>query len=535
MGELLFKHPASWLFIYFCLLSDHGQILLQEEIKRAYENRNPHEILLKFCYNLKESLDNKSLSRTFLEMLCFIQNPVLTDELKIHAFNYFSQTSRSGIAMAARAFRLKDSKEMFIEKVKHIAKHPWVCQAGKVALEMKLCEELPIDLILIPLFLENKSDIYFEYMDASPVSRVKMLKFLDSLMKSNDAYSTYLFQNNVKEALARNRKMIKTHIFKVRERYQLEECETPIATQYHYAGFMRYIMTEYYDCEKLSKEIYEDKITEIANKGVELQQLLVKLTDERGYGRDADKWKKHYMVDVNISTFEQIEEFKQTPENDSYYKLPIGISRIIFVDNENKFEEMLLKITGVETVGLDCEQQINNDLSIIQIATKDSIFIIDSMCGKFNWEKFIDAFFNNYKITKLGCEILHDLKTIEKFLSIKIDESASYIDLGRLGQKLKTVKDFKFPFEEEEREENRPGLSKLTKLCLGKSLNKALAISNWSIRPLREEQLIYAALDAFVAIEIIDKIKEILDKANLSYEDIYYNENEETKGKKKKR
>jgi len=46
------------------------------------------------------------------------------------------------------------------------------------------------------------------------------------------------------------------------------------------------------------------------------------------------------------------------------------------------------------------------------------------------------------------------------------------------------------------------GLSGLTASVLGRPLQKAEQISDWARRPLRSSQLTYAALDAFVGLEI---------------------------------
>jgi len=48
------------------------------------------------------------------------------------------------------------------------------------------------------------------------------------------------------------------------------------------------------------------------------------------------------------------------------------------------------------------------------------------------------------------------------------------------------------------------GLSGLSLLCLGKEIDKNQQLSNWKRRPLREDQLRYAALDAHCLIGITD-------------------------------
>ena len=51
------------------------------------------------------------------------------------------------------------------------------------------------------------------------------------------------------------------------------------------------------------------------------------------------------------------------------------------------------------------------------------------------------------------------------------------------------------------------GLAGVTAKLFGLPLDKRDRISDWGRRPLREEQIIYAALDAHVLIEIYHKIK----------------------------
>lgn len=54
------------------------------------------------------------------------------------------------------------------------------------------------------------------------------------------------------------------------------------------------------------------------------------------------------------------------------------------------------------------------------------------------------------------------------------------------------------------------GLAALCQLCFGKRLDKDQQLSNWRRRPLRENQLIYAALDAYCLVGIADFAAERL-------------------------
>lgn len=60
---------------------------------------------------------------------------------------------------------------------------------------------------------------------------------------------------------------------------------------------------------------------------------------------------------------------------------------------------------------------------------------------------------------------------------------------------------------DDEKLESGSALSNLVQLCFAKPLDKSNQFSNWNNRPLREEQIVYAALDAYCLIEIYDTIR----------------------------
>lgn len=114
--------------------------------------------------------------------------------------------------------------------------------------------------------------------------------------------------------------------------------------------------------------------------------------------------------------------------------------------------------------------------------------------------------------------------------SVSVQMMQSYLDLQALWQKLIQTPNFKFPYEgtntpffttffhvmylfshfalpDDDKLESGGALSNLVQLCFGKPLDKSNQFSNWNNRPLRDEQIIYAALDAFVLIEVYDVIR----------------------------
>lgn len=71
-------------------------------------------------------------------------------------------------------------------------------------------------------------------------------------------------------------------------------------------------------------------------------------------------------------------------------------------------------------------------------------------------------------------------------------------------------------------DELEPGLSlsNLVEICFGKSLDKSNQFSNWENRPLRNEQILYAALDAYCLLEIYDVIKFQCQKIDIDINEL---------------
>ena len=59
------------------------------------------------------------------------------------------------------------------------------------------------------------------------------------------------------------------------------------------------------------------------------------------------------------------------------------------------------------------------------------------------------------------------------------------------------------------------GISLLVNRTLGKKLDKTFQFSDWEKRPLSEEQLHYASLDAYCLLEVYDYLKDIVKKTKL--------------------
>jgi uncharacterized protein with PIN domain len=173
-----------------------------------------------------------------------------------------------------------------------------------------------------------------------------------------------------------------------------------------------------------------------------------------------------------------------------------------------------------------------SDVSLIQLAKRDRIYLLDVITlmqhglTENEWNLLGKCIFNNEEILKLGFAHSTDISMLVKFQAFGIHHnqnvSHSYLDLQGLWQKVVgNFPDFKFPYHEGE--QTSQSLSNLVKLCLGKKLDKSNQFSNWQQRPLRVEQMHYAALDAFCLFEIFDVIGEVISKMGINYDQLINN------------
>lgn len=79
--------------------------------------------------------------------------------------------------------------------------------------------------------------------------------------------------------------------------------------------------------------------------------------------------------------------------------------------------------------------------------------------------------------------------------------------------------------------ESGKALSNLVQLCLGKPLDKSNQFSNWENRPLRQEQINYAALDAYCLIEIYNIIRKRCQTHHIDFKELIQCFLSENKGK----
>lgn len=172
---------------------------------------------------------------------------------------------------------------------------------------------------------------------------------------------------------------------------------------------------------------------------------------------------------------------------------------IIVIDYARDVKKILPFLKKQKTLGFDTETRPTfkkgafNDVALLQLSTNKSAFLF--RLNKMGLPKELSEILSNPEITKVGVAIKDDIAGLRKLTDFN---PASFVEIQE------KVKDFEI--------ENF-GLKKLSGLLLGFRISKAQQTSNWEAEKLTEAQIRYAATDAWVSLEIYNRLLE-LEKAS---------------------
>jgi hypothetical protein len=181
--------------------------------------------------------------------------------------------------------------------------------------------------------------------------------------------------------------------------------------------------------------------------------------------------------------------------------LRIPRDSVFFISSPSEIQE--IRWTG-RYIGLDTEwrpnliRSDNNKVSILQVALEDRIYIFDvlSLHPFPDFNGLLHSLFESETV-KLGVGFHADIAKL----------TADYPNLTCFKNEIKNYTEISDKFSEVYKQKTC-GLAGICEKIFGKRLSKFEQMSNWENRPLREAQLHYAALDAYILIEVFERMME---------------------------
>ncbi len=187
--------------------------------------------------------------------------------------------------------------------------------------------------------------------------------------------------------------------------------------------------------------------------------------------------------------------FLPTISNDEVAALPTAefAGRIVVVDDESKIEAACRDLSSCTVVGFDTETRpsfkagVTNKVSLLQLSTPETCYLF--RLNRIRLDNRILKILTAKRIVKVGADVAGDMRSLHVLRSFR---EQGFVDLQQLAAGS--------GIEEK-------SLRKLAAITLGLRVSKAQRLSNWEAATLTTQQMMYAAVDAWICIEILRRLE----------------------------
>lgn len=527
---------------------------VEKHFAELFYFEDPHRMALVCVIKCQEIKDCKPNTLPYyiiesLQTWADMNNRVPNDSLKLPAFHIATmQRNHQFLSMVVKTFNIKTIKEKILPLVKDIIKNDNCKQASQIVSALQLYDDIPIADLLFPLILQDKINTIDEYLSDSPGQVRPLLAFLDSLLDKKCSIREYV-QNFLEDHIVYNIKYDKLHhkplgklVARLCSKYNLPAGTCKNLSINRTSGGLRYLIYQKYVEHNVSESVWDDLVKDSLNRTEGCAEEFINILIDYDHV-EALKWANYLNIcgdDLPLALRnlilhdspveeEEEENWDDNVSSQVYYELPIKEDSIIMIDAAEKFHDSLSCIRNCNVVSIDCEWKPSfgaeqSQVALIQIATFTNVYLFDTLI--FNdkqytpfWNRFIKLFLENDEIIKLGFGLEQDLKemkaSVKGLNNIKI-KGESLLDLALLW---KNLVDCGLCIPNSNNVEGK-GLSSIVQICFGLPLRKSEQCSNWELRPLRQTQIYYAALDAYVLLEIYKYLQKLCHEQHINFDEI---------------
>ena len=166
--------------------------------------------------------------------------------------------------------------------------------------------------------------------------------------------------------------------------------------------------------------------------------------------------------------------------------------RIVVIETADALAKACRDLSKHSLIGFDTETRpsftagITNKVALLQLSTEECSYLI--RLNKVALSNDVISLLSNDKIKKVGADVRNDIAALNKLQKFT---PQGFIDLqNEVG---------KYGIEDK-------SLRKISGIVLGKKVSKAQRLSNWAAKQLTPQQQMYAATDAWVCIEIYNRL-----------------------------
>ncbi|XP_075761943.1 exonuclease mut-7 homolog isoform X2 [Pelodiscus sinensis] len=427
-------------------------------------------------------------------------------------------------------------------------------EAAILSIKLKLQLDLDVEKMCTPLLLQEKINLVETYVAEYPDLQCKLLKTLDMWCEPgfNTADVSRQYPGLRPDKL--NHRMLSKLVFKLLEQYNLDPALCPNVINQRHLGSLKYLFYKRFVEKSMTQENWADHVENTVGETRWLQEQLIRLLISHCDLNTAARWALRYNLPEQtlprgvadelqkLHIQERVEDAGSRLDDcaedrkEGYYQLPIPRENIHFLQTREEMLRWMEKVLQPgQVVGIDMEWRPSFGLvgkprvSVLQIAVEERVFLLDMLQllkpdEMEQLARFVQALFSDPSIIKLGYGMSGDLNSLASTCSafkdmdkqvqgtvdlLTIDKQLQKRCSGRKksGLSVDVLSQEKSCGDRAFRQPER-GLSLLVQHVLGKPLDKTEQLSNWEKRPLREEQILYAASDAYCLLEVYKKLCE---------------------------
>lgn len=168
---------------------------------------------------------------------------------------------------------------------------------------------------------------------------------------------------------------------------------------------------------------------------------------------------------------------------------------IVLLEDYDKLGDAISTLRSQSFIGFDTETKpsfkkgVVNQVSLLQLATSRRVFLF--RLNKIGLPPELAAILSDGNIVKVGAAIRDDIRILQKLGSFT---PSAFVDLQSI------VRDYGIESK---------GVRQLAGIILGGRVSKSQQLTNWEAPEISENQIIYAATDAWVCLEMYRKLLHI--------------------------
>ncbi|XP_055126155.1 exonuclease mut-7 homolog isoform X1 [Symphalangus syndactylus] len=465
------------------------------------------------------------------------QHSLRLKQLQARAVRVLTESSPSLVAPLASIFQLQDAdRSCLLVHVHRLHHEGRFREAVMLGTTLKLQPELDVEKMSIPLLLQDKVGLVERYVAGFPDLQRRLLALMDSWCQPGfdirDVARQYPEVTSLRlEKLSP--KVLSRQVLRLQERYSVAPAVCPNAAIQQRLAALQHLCHKRFVEKSLSQENWTDHVQGLVGQSPCLQEQLSQLLVSHGdpvtaaqCAMDLSLPEERLPAAVAVELHRLRLQGRATEADsrlevkdmkDQYYQLPIPRENVHLLaswEDLTRHEGALLQRHQV--VGVDLEWTPvfvaggRPRPSLLQVAVEGHVFLLDILAlsqpptgqGAQAFSRLVAQLLSDPSITKLGYGMVGDLQKLGTScptLAHVEKQILGSIDLLLVHRQMR-VANMLAPGVDRAR--GLRGLSLLVQQVLGTALDKTQQLSNWDRRPLCEEQLIYAAADAYCLLEV---------------------------------